>query len=113
VTHHPAGRPVKATDGTLYVSNDGAVVMLDHDGQVNGLAVYDADVGEVTWQSTFVEPVQTWLNPGVRPSPVLAPDGVLYVWDGTHVRGFQTGKSAAQATWVAPFGGPSNAGSMH
>jgi outer membrane protein assembly factor BamB len=112
VTHHPAGRPVKATDGTLYVSHDGAVVMLDANGQLHGLAVFDASVGEVTWQSTFVEPVQTWLNPGVRPSPVLAPDGVLYVWDGASVRGFQTGKAAASDTWVAPFGGPSNAGAM-
>lgn len=111
-THHPSGRPVVAQDGTLYVSNDGAVAALDKNGQMLGLAMYDSQAGEVHWEDTFVEPVQTWVNPGVRPSPVLGPDGVLYVWDGVNVRAFQTGRPAADQAWIAPFGGPSNSGRM-
>lgn len=109
-THHPTGRPVVAQDGTLFVSNDGAVAALDKDGQMLGIAMYDASVGEVHWTDTFVEPVQTWINPGVRPSPVLGPDGVLYVWDGVSVRAFQTHRPAAVQAWIAPFGGPTNSG---
>jgi outer membrane protein assembly factor BamB len=109
-THHPTGRPVVAQDGTLFVSNDGAVASLDKDGQVLGIAMYDASAGEVHWTDTFVEPVQTWINPGVRPSPVLGPDGVLYVWDGVTVRAFQTHRPAAVQAWIAPFGGPTNSG---
>jgi len=109
-THHPWGRPVVAQDGTLFVSNDGAVAALDKNGQMLGLAMYDSQAGEVHWEDSFIAPAQTWINPGVRPSPVLAPDGVLYVWDGVNVRAFQTGRPAADQAWIAPFGGPSNSG---
>lgn len=111
-THHPSGRPVVAQDGTMYVSNDGAVAALDANGQMLGLAMYDASAGEVHWTDTFVEPVQTWINPGVRPSPVLGPDGTLYVWDGVTVRAFRTGRPAAAQAWIAPYGGPTNSGRM-
>jgi hypothetical protein len=52
----------------------------------------------------------TWINPGVRPSPVLGPDGTLYVWDGATIRAFRAGKTATQDAWIAPFGGPRNDG---
>ena len=106
VKHHPAGRPVVAQDGTLYVSTDGAVSALDAQGQMLGVAMYDSDVGEVSTPGQS----GTWINPGVRPSPVLGPDGMLYVWDGAAVRAFKTNRPASTAAWVAPFGGPTNAG---
>ncbi len=108
--HHPTGRPVVAADGTLYVSNDGAVAAIDKNGQLLGLALYDASAGEVSWNNSFASPMQTWINPGVRPSPVLAPDGTLYVWDGVTIRAFATSHAAISQAWIAPFGGPSNAG---
>jgi len=108
VQHHPAGRPVVAGDGTLYVSTDGAVAALDKDGQMMGVAMYDSDVGEVS--NGFMAQAATWINPGVRPSPVLGPDGMLYVWDGATVHAFKTGRMASTSAWVAPFGGPDNAG---
>jgi len=110
--HHPAGRPVVAQDGTLFVATDGAVAALDRHGQLLGLAMYDASVGEVTVSDNFMARSMTWINPGVHPSPVLGPDGTLYVWDGTKVSAFRTGKPAERASWIAPFGGPSNAGRL-
>lgn len=108
--HHPAGRPVVASDGTLYVSTDGAVTALDQNGQVLGIALYDASVGEVSLSTGFMAQPATWINPGVRPSPVLGPDGTLYVWDGATIRAFRAGKTATQDAWIAPFGGPRNDG---
>jgi hypothetical protein len=108
--HHPAGRPVVAQDGTLYVSTDGSVTALDQNGQVVGLALYDTSVGEVTLNTGFMAQPSTWINPGVRPTPVLGKDGTLYVWDGATVRAFRVGKTASRTAWVAPFGGPSNNG---
>lgn len=110
--HHPAGRPVVATDGTLFVATDGAVAALDHKGQLLGLAMYDASVGEVSASDNFMMRSATWINPGVHPSPVLGPDGTLYVWDGSKISAFRTGKQAERAAWIAPFGGPSNAGRL-
>lgn len=106
--HHPAGRPVIAQDGTLYVASDGAVVALDPNGQLLGFAQYDASAGEVS-SNDFLT-LGKWLNAGVRPSPVLGPDGTLYVSDGTTVRSFHTGRVASHAAWIAPYGGPSNDG---
>ena len=106
--HHPAGRPVVAQDGTLYVASDGAVVALDPDGQLLGFAQYDASAGEVSSNAFLTE--GKWLNPGVRPSPVLGPDGTLYVSDGQTVRSFHTGRVASHAAWTAPYGGPTNDG---
>ena len=42
-----------AADGTLYVSNDGAVAAIDKNGQLLGLALYDASAGEVSWNNSF------------------------------------------------------------
>ncbi|MSQ81353.1 MAG: hypothetical protein EXR77_00290 [Myxococcales bacterium] len=108
--HHPAGRPVVAQDGTLYVATDGALSALDKNGQVVGLAIYDASAGEVSLATGFMAQPATWINPGVRPSPVLAPDGTLYVWDGAQLRAFDAGKPAIDSAWVAPFGSPRNDG---
>ncbi len=108
--HHPAGRPVIAADGTLYVSTDGAVTALDKNGQVLGIALYDASVGEVSLSTGFMAQPATWINPGVRPSPVLGPDGTLYVWDGATIRAFNAGKIATSDAWIAPFGSPRNDG---
>lgn len=110
--HHPAGRPVVAQDGTLFVATDGAVAALDQKGQLLGLAMYDASVGEVSVSDNFMARSMTWINPGVHPSPVLGPDGTLYVWDGSKVSAFRTGKAAERSSWIAPFGGPSNAGRL-
>ncbi len=104
--HHPAGRPVVAADGTLFVSSDGAVVALDKNGQLLGFAQYDASAGEVTSNDFLTQ--GRWVNAGVRPSPVLGPDGTLYVSDGQTVRSFHTGRAASHTAWVAPYGGPSN-----
>ncbi len=106
--HHPAGRPVIAQDGTLYVASDGAVVALDKNGQLLGFAQYDAAAGEVS-SNEFLT-LGKWLNAGVRPSPVLGPDGTLYVSDGQTVRSFRTGRPASHAAWIAPYGGPTNDG---
>lgn len=108
--HHPAGRPVVAADGTLFVSTDGAVTALDKNGQVLGIALYDASAGEVSLSTGFMSQPATWINPGVRPSPVLGPDGTLYVWDGATIRAFNAGKIATQDAWIAPFGSPRNDG---
>lgn len=108
--HHPAGRPVVAEDGTLYVSTDGSVTALDANGQVVGLAIYDTTVGEVSLNVGFMAQPSTWISPGVRPTPVLGKDGTLYVWDGATVRAFRAGKAASRSAWVAPFGGPANNG---
>jgi outer membrane protein assembly factor BamB len=105
-THHPAGRPVVAQDGTLYVASDGAVVALDKNGQLLGFAQYDAAAGEV--KSNDFLTLGKWVNPGVRPSPVLGPDGTLYVSDGATVRSFHTGRAASHSAWIAPYGGPDN-----
>lgn len=105
--HHPSGRPGVASDGTLYAATDGAVVALDSDGNEVGRALYDEDAGEVTSNSGWMN---GWIRPGVRPAPVLGPDGTLFVWDGTTVRAFRTGKQAADIPWAAPFGGFNNDG---
>ncbi len=107
--HHPAGRPVIAADRSLYVATDGAVTALDNNGQVLGYAMYDAKAGEVS--DGFSAHASTWINPGVRPSPVLGPDGTLYVWDGAAVHAFRTNRGGTSAkAWIAPYGGPSNSG---
>jgi len=107
--HHPAGRPVIAADRSLYVATDGAVTALDNNGQVLGYAMYDANAGEVS--DGFSAHAATWINPGVRPSPVLGPDGTLYVWDGAAVHAFRTNRGGTSAkAWIAPYGGPSNSG---
>ncbi len=108
--HHPAGRPVVAQDGTLFVATDGALSALDKNGQVTGLAIYDASAGEVSLATGFMAQPATWINPGVRPSPVLSPDGTLYVWDGAQLRAFAAGKPAIDSAWVAPFGTTRNDG---
>ena len=105
-THHPAGRPVVAQDGTLFVASDGAVVALNKDGQLLGFAQYDAAAGEV--KSNDFLTLGNWVISGVRPSPVLGPDGTLYVSDGTTVRSFHTGRAASHSAWIAPYGGPDN-----
>lgn len=110
--HHPAGRPVVAQDGTLYVSTDGAVTSLDSNGQVSGIALYDAAAGEVSLNTGFMAQPTTWITPGVRPSPVLGPDGTLYVWDGANLRAFRAGKPATSGAWVAPFGSTRNDGRL-
>jgi hypothetical protein len=105
--HHPAGRPVVANDGTLYVSTDGAVSALDKNGQVLGVAIYDMRAGETTSDDGSG---RRNIVPGVRPTPVLADDGTLYVYDGVgSIRAFRTGKPAAKSVWTAPFGGTANA----
>ena len=104
--HHPAGRPVVAQDGTLFVASDGAVVALDKNGQLLGFAQYDASAGEVSGNEFLT--LGKWQNAGVRPSPVLGPDGTLYVSDGSTVRAFHTGRPASTSAWVAPYGGPNN-----
>ena len=106
--HHPAGRPVVAQDGTLFVASDGAVVALDKNGQLLGFAQYDASAGEVSSNGFLT--LGKWLNAGVRPSPVLGPDGTLYVSDGQTVRSFKTGRAASRTAWIAPYGGPTNDG---
>ncbi|MSP90532.1 MAG: hypothetical protein EXR79_01815 [Myxococcales bacterium] len=108
--HHPAGRPVVAHDRTLFVSTDGAVSALDKNGQIIGVAIYDTSAGETSSTGEFGRTANTWIVPGVRPSPVLGADGTLYVWDGSTIRAFATKKPAAREVWVAPFGGPSNSG---
>mgnify|MGYP002632128263 CR=1 FL=1 len=111
VQHHPSGRPVVAQDGTLFVATDGAVVALDSAGVETGRAVWDEGAGEVTAHSTGpFSGSGSWLNPGVTPSPVLAPNGTLYTWDGDAVRAFKTGRAASTTAWIAPFGGPGNDG---
>lgn len=109
-THHPAGRPVVAQDGTLFVATDGALSVLDKNGQVTGLAIYDSSAGEVSLATGFMSQPATWINPGVRPSPVLSPDGTLFVWDGAQLRAFKAGKPAIDSAWVAPFGSTRNDG---
>ncbi len=106
--HHPAGRPVVAQDGTLFIAADGAVVSLNKDGQLLGFAQYDAAAGEV--KSNDFLTLGQWQNTGVRPSPVLGPDGTLYVSDGQTVRSFKTGLGASRTAWIAPYGGPTNDG---
>lgn len=108
--HHPAGRPVVAQDGTLYVATDGALTMLDKNGQVQGLAIYDMSAGEVSLATGFMSQPSTWINPGVRPSPVLTPDGTLFVWDGATIRAFKADRPAIDSAWVAPFGTTRNDG---
>ncbi len=109
ITHHPAGRPVVAQGGISYVAADGAVVALDAKGNELGRVIYDQRAGEITAPqgggSSF-----TWINPGVTPSPALASDGTLYVWDGSTVRGFATDHKLMPSSWTAPFGGPDNDG---
>lgn len=109
VKHHPSGRPVVTSTGASYVSTDGAVVSLDPNGREIGRALWDVHAGEVT-EDLGSGTSFTWINPGVTPSPVLATDGTLYVWDGSTVRGFATGHKVAESAWIAPFGGPDNAG---
>jgi outer membrane protein assembly factor BamB len=105
VRHHPAGRPVVADDGTLYVPADGAIVALDADGEELGFALFNPARGE-----TETGP-NTGLNTGgFAPPPTLAEDGQLTVWDGAQLRGFRTGKKPAAIPWSAPFGGNKNAG---
>lgn len=109
VRHHPAGRPTVAEDGTLFVACDGAVVALDPEGRELGYAMYQSQAGEqrtsngLLFSSTFVNAV-------FSPSPMLAPDGALYVWDGMLLRAFSVDKPAARIPWNAPFGGYRNAG---
>jgi len=110
VRHHPSGRPTVAEDGTLYVATDGAVVALDRAGKQLGWAMYNPTAGEVRSGDGGIMTFSTVLNTGLSPAPVLGPDGSLYVWDGTSIRKFKTGKPAAKIPWGAPFGGYRNAG---
>ncbi len=110
--HHPAGRPVVAQDGTLFISTDGAVTALDRNGQLLGIALYDAAAGEVSLNTGFMATPTTWIMPGVRPSPVLSPEGTLYVWDGATLRAFKADKKATNDAWVAPFGTTRNDGRL-
>lgn len=106
VQHHPAGRPVIASDGTLFVPADGALVALDANGKELGYALFDPGRGEVGVNGN---PETTWMNGGSENAPVLGEDGRLYHFDGMRVRAFDTGKPAAQVPWSAPFGGSRNA----
>lgn len=105
VRHHPAGRPVVADDGTLYVPSDGAIVALDRDGNELGFALFDPSRGE-----TETGPNAGMITGGFAPPPTLGDDGQLTVWDGQQLRGFRTGKKPAAIPWSAPFGGNKNAG---
>ena len=109
VQHHPAGRPIVADDGTLFVPTDGAVVTLDADGNELGFALFDPSIGEGKSGMGVFES-NTGTTGGNAPPPVLADDGTLYTWDGMTLRGFATGKTPAQIPWSAPFGGQQNAG---
>lgn len=110
VRHHPSGRPTVAEDGTLYVATDGAVVALDRDGKQLGWAMYNSTAGETRSGDGGLMTFSSTINTGLTPSPVLGPDGSLYVWDGTSIRAFRTGRAAAKIPWGAPFGGYRNAG---
>jgi len=108
--HHPSGRPAVAADGTLFAAADGAVVTINHAGKEIGRALYDASAGEREGGWLFGG---TWYEAGISPAPVLGPDGTLYVWDGTAIWAFATGKPAADIPWVAPFGGTDNDSRTH
>jgi outer membrane protein assembly factor BamB len=105
VRHHPAGRPVIADDGTLYVPADGGIVALDKDGKELGYALFEPMRGEVGVDGMFGS---STLGSNEHPL-VLGDDGVLYHFDGATVRAFETNKSAAKVPWTAPFGGRRNA----
>jgi hypothetical protein len=111
VKHHPSGRPAVAEDGTLYVASDGSVAVLNRGGELIGRAIWDAEVGETfTTGAGLAGNRESFINPGVTPSPVLGDNGILYVWDGFSVRAFDTGKTTKDNVWIAPFGGASNQG---
>ncbi len=110
VQHHPAGRPVVADDGTLFVPTDGAIVMLDKDGRELGFAMFDPSRGEQRSGDGGLLTQGTTNTGGFAPGPTLADDGQLTVWDGAQLRGFRTGKKPATIPWSAPFGGNRNAG---
>lgn len=105
VQHHPAGRPVIAADGTLFVPADGAIVALDPNGKELGYALFDPARGEVGVNG---DPNNTWISGGSENAPVLGEDGRLYHFDGMRVRAFDTDKPAAKVPWTAPFGGSRN-----
>ncbi len=105
VQHHPAGRPVIAADGTLFVPADGAVVALDQNGNELGYALFNPGRGEVGVNG---DPDTTWLNSGTENAPVLNEEGRLFHFDGTTVRAFDTAKPAGKVPWMAPFGGSKN-----
>ena len=113
VRHHPSGRPVVAADGTLFAAADGGMVVLDGSGNEIGRLVYDEDAVEhlTDHNSPTKEPTSV-LPTAISESPVLSADGVVYVWDGNKVHAFDTARAAANAPWIAPFGGPDNAGSV-
>ncbi|MBI1949666.1 MAG: hypothetical protein HYS27_28525 [Deltaproteobacteria bacterium] len=105
VQHHPAGRPVVAADGTLFVPADGAIVALDPNGKELGYALFNPGRGAVGVNGN---PDTTWMNSGTENAPVLGEDGRLYHFDGNSVRAFDTDKPAAKVPWSAPFGGSRN-----
>ena len=111
VRHHPSGRPVMAADGTLFAAADGGMAVLDAGGREIGRVVYDADAGEhVTDHNTPTKERTSVLPSVISESPVLSTDGVVYLWDGAKVHAFDSARAAANAPWVAPFGGSDNAG---
>lgn len=110
VHHHPAGRPVVASDGTLYVPTDGGVVALDKDGKELGYAVYSLSQGETMQQNGGVFTLGSTPSSVRVPPVVMTDDGRLHVWDGWELRAFETGKAPAHIPWTAPFGGNRNAG---
>jgi hypothetical protein len=110
--HHPSGRPVVAKDGTLFVPSDGSVVALSPEGEELGYALYNPSAGELKEGDGGLLMSNHWINAGLSVPPVLDDNGQLYVWDGFSLRGFDTGKGAADIPWTAPFGGNTNAGQL-
>lgn len=110
VRHHPAGRPVVAEDGTLFVATDGAIAALTSDGRELGWAMFNQFVGETKSGDGGLLFASSWVNPTFSAAPVLGPDGRLYIWDGMSVRAFNTDKPSANIPWNAPFGSNRNSG---
>jgi hypothetical protein len=99
----PASRPAVATDGSLFVATDGAVVHVGRDGQELGSASYDrpsTSLLEIHDDGGFAL--------GLHPTPLLTPDGTLVTWDGETLRLFRTRQRAARSGWIPPYGNLNN-----
>lgn len=107
---HPVGRPVITADRRLFVAADGGVVALDDSGREIGRVDYDRSAGETRTTRGWGETDFEYRNMATMPAPVLSEDGRLFVLDGRELRIYDTGTPALDAPWVAPFGGPTNAG---